>query len=99
MDDKTFMSVFGISRIDFEHVVESIDSTFFEKQTPGPNNSCKTKGCKGVVVKEVAGCTSDGYLYKTPACNKCGQEYLYAGEVRVVGVADFEKLLNKQYSI
>lgn len=70
-----------------------------ESWSPGPNNSCKTTGCKGEVVKSVAGLNSSGYFYRTPACDICNRKYLGAENVRITGMAEFREIMNTPYNI
>lgn len=77
-----------------KHILDQVESW-----KPGPNNSCKTKDCKGEVVQNVRGINSDGYFYSDPTCNVCKRVYIWATNVRTTGMAEFQEIMDTQYGI
>ncbi|MFA6608419.1 MAG: hypothetical protein WCT07_00715 [Candidatus Paceibacterota bacterium] len=77
----------------------NVFSSFVERNTPNPDNSCKTEGCSGAVSKTVSGYGPYGYIYTIPECNKCGTKYLNAPNVPSFGEEEFQKLMSKPYGI
>lgn len=61
----------------------------FEKWKPNADGSCKTKGCKGTIVRMVM----DNQGGKTqPMCSKCGREYPLAKNVSTAGWKEFANM-------
>lgn len=69
-----------------------------ERQTPLPNNRCKTEGCAGEIVASSFR-VSYGYKvrYLNSRCSKCGRHYLNAKNPRVLKIS-FEEM-NKPMTI
>lgn len=73
---------------------------WIEKHSPNSDNSCKSDGCSGEVVKQLRGWGSGcGYVYDIPSCNSCGRFYINTKNPRVVGLQEFHDSLNKTFDI
>lgn len=71
-----------------------------DKKSPTPTNLCKMEGCNGEIVRRVAGANSQGYFFHLPACSVCKTKDIFAGNVRTVGVQEFEnKMRNITFNI
>lgn len=84
-----------------DEVIERNFKKRVEEGTPNNNGSCKKEGCSGRVVKRVTGLSSSGYHYSMPECNVCGRQYIFTGymHIPVVGMKEFEEMMNKPFII
>lgn len=71
----------------------------FAYQTPRSGNKCKSRGCKGTVVKRAFGMFRGNIQYSVPECNACGRTYLQAKNVAKVGIKEFVDSLNQPMTI
>ena len=81
----------NVSDIDWEQFFKDLQ----EKHTPNEDGSCKTEGCKGLIVRQVTGLFRGQYECNTPTCDACGRSYTHAKIAPIVGVEAFNRSLNR----
>lgn len=81
-----------------EEVLEVFEEISKER-IPHESGKCKTEGCEGTVVRRLYGIQNGCNLFTVPACDVCGREYHYAGNVSISGVEEFYERQNIPYGL